>query len=1380
MRAILSPESLSSEQRAPEARNRFWQSARKWLTLPGRTHSGAGGTRTFGLGPNEERYVLAETFTRGVFMMGFTHRLAGPLDAVRLERALARMVARHPALRSRFRHRKDGSFEREVLASAHRPLERMSSPGADLATIREIARPFMFMPVDLTSIGNLVRFVLVEADAQTNWLLCVVHHSLFDGVSLRLFGEELFRFYGKEQPDTPAPGLADVVPPGWRQSRQQRDALAWWTTELAGLSDLPTLQSDLSGPDVVGTPDDLIEIIVPSADYDAVAALGASLGVSPFNIYHASVLICLSRMAGAPRVPTAFQSAGRRPYPGSETVLGAFSNALIVAPAVSEDAPFADFVRDLKRDMKSALDHETVPMHSVARDTGVVPSVGVNWYPTMAGLQSGDLAIAPAEQMERRFDYDYNFRFMPQPDGLTLHLFLRSARISRGLAQALAERVLLIAHAHANRPGLTISDIPRPIPAAEPFAAEQPAGPLFAPFLAAAAARPDAPALRYDGLSISYTELERRSQSLARKLAGSGTKPGDVVGILADRGPGLVVAMLAILRAGGVFVTLDLAYPADRISHYLNVARPTRLLWAADGSPTDEAIIVAQEAGLSIAALDASGPDGALPDAVDPATAAYYLFTSGSTGEPKCLALSHRPLLRFSLWQAQEFGLTAADRFTMVSGLAHDPLMRDIFTALGVGAEIHIPRQEDIFAPGALVAWCRAAQPTVMHLTPPLGRLMVSNAADGPPLVLRHAFWGGDQLTTDIVQAFARIAPDAMQVNFYGTTETPQAAAFHRVDPGIPWRAVPIGKATPGHDVRTCRADGVACAVGEVGEIGVRANELALGRVVDGHLQPSAETVYRTGDRALLLPGGDLQLVGRADDQVKIRGYRIEPAEVRAALLALSGVADAVVVPAGAEGDRFLSAFVVAGRAEQAAGTAAMMSALAKKLPAHMLPKSLKFLDAVPLLPNGKPDRRALIAASTNSAGSDGGRPIESPAELAIATAWGEILGRKILSADESFATLGGDSLSFVQAFMVLEDRLGEVPEGWQFVTISELATTEPKIRGWLRVVDTPVVIRAVAIVMVLFLHFGVFDYGGGATAAMFMVTGFLLGGMQFAELHATGSGKPFFRLLGKLVPPVFLFGVFLFVIKMIGGRTPDISLITMTADLVDYSKIPMDGVADYQLALWYVHAMIHLLILFGFILPLAMQLKTFRSDPFRLVLGLFILGLILKFVVPGLFDVRFFTGELPARSVFAYLPTSHVATLATGAMIACARTDRERWIAAAGLLLFVVLSWWLVPRNSWQFLLSAGLLLLLVPHLKMPRPTVPPLLAISSASLFIYLMHLLIRPFRWKFDLPPEPLVEVAAGLALGLIAWRVWTAMLIWLQQRLRLRRDAVAGAI
>ncbi|MBV9108214.1 MAG: AMP-binding protein, partial [Gemmatimonadetes bacterium] len=476
----------------------------------------------------------------------------------------------------------------------------------------------------------------------------------------------------------------------------------------------------------------------------------------------------------------------------------------------------------------------------------------------------------------------------------------------------------------------------------------------------------------------------------------AGIRPGDVVAIWAHRGAALVSALLAILRYGGAFLVLDPAYPPARLADYVRIARPRGFITlpAAGEVPeeVDEALAASVVCRLAliarsgeqtngdaasalsrgsddaearslplfarlpvvVAAASAAGHGGrehpAEPEAaptsasaapIGPDTLAYLSFTSGTTGVPKAVMGRHGSLTHFTPWLAETFGLGAGDRFSMLSGLAHDPLHRDVFTPLQLGAAVVAPDPEQLAAPGYLAQWLRDAEITVAHLTPAMGQLIADvpggvDAADPVPS-LRRAFFVGDVLTRGDVERLRRLAPNLGVVNYYGSTETQRAVGYHAVQ----WEGddrrrevIPLGRGIPGVQLLVRTPAGGVAGIGEVGEIWLRSPHVALGYLGDAELTAArfvrnpwrddpADVLYRTGDLGRYRPDGQVEPLGRADQQVKVRGFRVELGEIEAALARHPSVREAVVLARGDAADRRLVAYVVPAEERDDGATAA-------------------------------------------------------------------------------------------------------------------------------------------------------------------------------------------------------------------------------------------------------------------------------------------------------------------------------------------------------------------------------------------------------------------------------------------------------------------------
>jgi amino acid adenylation domain-containing protein len=608
-------------------------------------------------------------------------------------------------------------------------------------------------------------------------------------------------------------------------------------------------------------------------------------------------------------------------------------------------------------------------------------------------------------------------------------------------------------------------------------------------FFAQAARTPDAPALHSAHGVCSYGELANIARAIARQLHARGIGPGATVAIYADRNPALVFCLLGVAQAGASFQLLDAAYPLPRILACVQQSRPAFLLIAGDPTLPDAlpaalgmagpeqlarvpAQVQAAQSALASAFPGGTPADVALaapPLASDDAVA-YVSFTSGSTGTPKGILTGHAPLPHFVRWHVAHGQLSADDRFSMLSGLGHDPLLRDIFTPLAIGASLHIPTQPTLFDADALYAWFASEQITVAHMTPAFGEILLTGAGEGALPRLRRVYWGGDVLRIGLVRALARVAPGVQQTNFYGATETPQAMAYFDLSELGPAPSddvtIPIGRGIDGAQLLVVDEQARLCEVGEVGEIWIRSPYLSLG-YLDGERggasaqdrfvtspfsQRPDDRCYRTGDRGRYRDDGAVLFAGRADHQIKLRGFRIEPAEIVVALERLPAVRRALVLAKELHGDKQLVAYVT-HRAAPAPSVAALRAALQAELPSYMVPRHFVPLAELPLLPNGKVDLLALptpgpaTTADAQVAPASAARRLpRTDAERQMAAIWAELLGVDEVGIDQSFLDLGGDSLSAIRALSRMR-RLGiseNVARGiFQGRTIAELASGE-------------------------------------------------------------------------------------------------------------------------------------------------------------------------------------------------------------------------------------------------------------------------------------------------------------------------------------------------
>ena len=535
---------------------------------------------------------------------------------------------------------------------------------------------------------------------------------------------------------------------------------------------------------------------------------------------------------------------------------------------------------------------------------------------------------------------------------------------------------------------------------------------------------PDAPAVAFDGGSLSYAELDARANRLARHLRGLGVGAEARVGISLERGPEVAVAILGVLKAGGAYVPLDPGYPAERLAYMLEDSA-ARVLLTADALverlPATAARVVRLEADAAAIQAESAEPveSGATAENL-----AYVIYTSGSTGRPKGVAVAHGAVVNYAVDMAARMGLGADDRVLQFASLSFDVVVEELFPAWFSGGAVVFTAAE-LYSPPELLRAVDAHGVTWMELPTAYWHEWVHELAQGGgeiPASLRFVIVGGERISPERMAEWARL--DLPLVHVFGSTETACTSTTLRLeagDDGSRWPNLPVGTAHGNVRLYVLDRGFQPVPPGIPGELFIGGEGLArgyLGRpaltaekfVPDPHSAEPGARLYRTGDRVRWLADGNLEFLARIDHQVKIRGFRIETGEVEAALTAISGIRDAFVMAReDVPGDRRLVAYLVADDGADASH-AALRSALEARLPEYMVPSAFVPLDALPLSPNGKVDRRALPAPEY-AEDEDADERHRHPVREVLAGIWAEVLRRVRVGVRDNFFELGGHSL---------------------------------------------------------------------------------------------------------------------------------------------------------------------------------------------------------------------------------------------------------------------------------------------------------------------------------------------------------------------------------
>ncbi|WP_123747350.1 non-ribosomal peptide synthetase [Saccharothrix texasensis] len=969
----------------------------------------------------QERLWFLDQFSPGgaEYTTAAGFRLRGHLDLDALGVALTRLVARHEQLRTTF-HTVDGRGAQVVGP----PYEVRPELGAETDLADFVARPF-----DLGA-GPLLRAAVLAAGDGHLLVLCL-HHIVTDGWSMGVLADELGRCYSAA-----ARGAeADLGPLPLRYTdfaRRQRagltgavlDAqLAHWERRLAGMAalDLPT---DRPRPPVRTTAGATHRRTLPASVASGLAELGRAHGATLFTTLVAATQAFLARLSGQRDIAVGTVTSGRD-HPDLAGLVGFFVNTVVIRSQVDPRLSFADHLARVKATVRDALDHDEVPFHRLVellrpdRDAARSPLVDV-----VVALQNAPAAPPVLAGLDvEEFDpprhaaaFDLTLEFTRDARGLHLAVEHSTDLFDAATVTRLVDRfAVLLADVTAD-PGRPLSRLRLLAPDERQrvlhdwtSGAPSPDRTITGRFAERVAERPDAVAVTCDGTSLTYRELDAATNRLANGLLAGGVRPEDRVGLCAPRGLPAVIALLGILKAGAAFVPLDPGYPPTRLADMIADSGARLVLAPADLRDRLPADVEVVDPG-SHAARPAHAP----PVVVRPRNAAYVMFTSGSTGRPKGVLVEHRSVARLA--EGDPFPIGPHDVVAQCSTLSFDASTFEIWAALLSGARLAVS-SGTLLSGDDVRGFVAAHGVTVLWLTAGLFH-EIAAADPGAFTGLRQLGSGGDVISPEHCAAVLRHVPDLRIVDGYGPTEGTTFASAHVVRPADLAGRLPIGRPVTGARCYVLDENLDPAPVGTPGQLHLGGAGLARGYL--GHPGLTAQRfvadpfgdggrLYRTGDVVRWRADGLLEFLGRADDQVKIRGFRVEPGEVEAALRRHPDVTEVVVVPhEHVPGHRQLVAYVVAG-----AGADELRGFLADRLPPHLVPAVFVPLPALPLMVNGKVDRRALPPPRARSTRTH--VPPSGPHEEALARAWAEVLGAERVGADDNFFALGGDSILSIQ-----------------------------------------------------------------------------------------------------------------------------------------------------------------------------------------------------------------------------------------------------------------------------------------------------------------------------------------------------------------------------
>ncbi len=1034
-----------------------------------------------------------------LFNLSVAVRLTGRLDRSWLEASLDQVLHRHESLRTVFPVEAGEPYQ-SVIAEINSQVPFMDLSGyeadeRDRAVIVSMRRESSGL-FDLVN-GPLVRTCLIRLADDAHVFVVTFHHTISDGASVAIFIRELAECY-RAHASGQAPQLPflpiqyvdfSIWQRAWLSGSRLKEQIDYWRHELEGAPPFLELPLDRPRPAAQTYSGAAYRCRLEPALQARLAALSRRENSTLFMTLFSVFVHLLGRHSGQDDVCVGVAVAGRGPAE-TENLIGLFINTLVLRTRLTSDMSFEELLRAVRESALGAYAHQDLPFERLVeelrppRDLSRTPLFQVLFNMLDLGmptsLQLPGLEISSFHQ-ERPLDlqakFDLTLYVQNDPGGLELTAVYNSDLFSADRIENLIDQYVNLLAAACDPPARPMREWPL-VSANSSGALPDPKAPLEfvwngsvqSRFAHHAALAPARVAVEHAAGSMTYGELEALANRIAQYLIARGIHREDCVAIYAERNAGLVAVLIGIMKAGAAFVLLDSAYPAANIAERIGIAAPKAWI-DLTGRPLPDLIERALKAlplrarlGWDAAAgLDDQAwrqcADSPPMVTVAPHDLAYLVFTSGSTGAPKAIMGEHAPLSHFFQWHQDTSGLGPDDRFSVLSGLSHDPLLRDVLGALWVGATVVMPDAGRMGAPGYLADWLRSERVTVAHLTPAMADLLAigrdAGAVDTWP-TLKHVFLGGDVLTAGTASTLLRMAPRAELFNCYGTSETPQVMAIHRVIIDSDTQAsqrVPVGRGIADVQLLVLNDASGLAGIGELGEICVRTPYLARGYLGDPLLTTARfvanpgtgnrdDRMYRTGDLGRYRPDGSVEYHGRRDGQVKIRGFRVELGTIEHALRALPAIGEVAVVARRDEsGANALVGYLVP-QPGQSVDPSDVRRRLVASLPDYMVPGAFVVLAALPLTPNGKLDRGALPEPTATAPAGDVVGP-RTVLETKLHAIWEHVLGRSGIGMHDNFFDLGGHSLLAVRVFAQMERVIGaKLPISvlFQAPTLAQLA----------------------------------------------------------------------------------------------------------------------------------------------------------------------------------------------------------------------------------------------------------------------------------------------------------------------------------------------------
>ncbi|NOU89221.1 amino acid adenylation domain-containing protein [Paenibacillus sp. LMG 31460] len=1020
----------------------------------------------------QKRMFILQQFESGSvgYNMPDVMLIEGELDFGRFEQAYRALVSRHEALRTSF-HTVDGEPRQMVHTDAelHTQIEvfEADSDEAAVQLVQSIIRPFKL------SEAPLIRAAVIRRADDKHVFVLDMHHIVSDGVSSGIIVNDFAAMYaGAEQPKLTIQYKDFAV---WQNEQFQSGVMQrheqYWLSKFAGEVPLLNLATDYPRPQVKSFTGDFIAFGSGLQRMEQLNRLAASQETTLYMVLLAAFNVLLAKYSGQDDLVVGTPIAGR-PHADVESVVGMFVNTLALRSRPEAGLTFRNFLQQVKETSLQAYEHQDYPFELLVEKLGLQRDLSRNpLFDTIFIFQNTDEAVIELNELQFKpfplehkvAKFDLALTAVETEGEIGFNLAYSTKLFNKATVERMGRHLLKLIDNLLDRPDTSLAEIgivtEDELSQMALFNATQTDvltdNTLHGLFEEQATRTPEQTAVVCAGRQLTYAELNTKANQLARTLRDKGVRPETRVGVMADRSLELIVGIMAILKAGGAYVPIDPKYPQERIRYMLEDSGTSIVL-------TQERLIAGMSGEVKAAFagewLDLNDDqhytaDGSNLQQVNVMTdLAYIIYTSGTTGKPKGVMIEHRSIAGNLLWRKSEYALSTNDKVLQLFSFAFDGFVTSFFTPILAGATVILPQEEDAKDPFAIKKQIAEHRITHFISVPSLYAALLECMNTEDAGSLRIITVAGEKVNTHVIERSKQLFPHIELVNEYGPTESSVVATFLR--DLAPDKDITIGRPIANTQVYIVNeTDHHLQPIGIIGELCIAGDGLARGYLNRDDLTAEkfvanpftskagkSERLYKTGDLARLLPDGTIEYIGRLDEQVKIRGYRIELEEIEANLLRHEHVQEAVVVTEEMHGEKVLCAYIVAGEGTDMAELRAYLSS---ELPAYMVPSYFIRMEAMPLTPNGKLDKKSLPKPDESTLARAAYVTPRNATEERLTAIWQEILGLKQVGVHDNFFEIGGHSLKAIQLVTrIYESMQEELPLQYLFQhpTVEQMA----------------------------------------------------------------------------------------------------------------------------------------------------------------------------------------------------------------------------------------------------------------------------------------------------------------------------------------------------